>query len=63
MNSHPTSKGNARPPQLVAEGGAAYRPSQSADPFAAWMDLMETVEALCPQWPQRAQSLGGTYRL
>jgi hypothetical protein len=63
MNSHPTSKGNARLPLLVAEGGVEYRLSGSADPFAAWMNLMETVEALCPRWPQRERSVGGTYRL
>jgi hypothetical protein len=61
MNSHPTSKVNA--PLLVAEGGVEYRLSQSTDPFAAWMNLMEAVEALCPQWPHREQSVGGTYRL
>ena len=30
-----------------------YRLSELTDPFAAWLDLMETVEALCPQWPER----------
>ncbi len=42
-------------PVLVSEGGAAYRPLRSNDPIAAWMDLMEAVEALCPRWPTRPQ--------
>ncbi len=24
------------------------------DPIAAWLDLMDVVEALCPEWPQRS---------
>lgn len=33
------------------------------DPIAAWLDLMEVVEALCPQWPERSKGRGGDYRL
>jgi hypothetical protein len=53
-------------PLLVAEAGLPYRTVVEGDPFEAWMDLMEVVEALCPQWPQwpqRAPSIGRDYRL
>lgn len=45
-----------RPPVLVAEGGIASQASPHADPIAAWMDLMDVVEALCPRWPERKLS-------
>jgi hypothetical protein len=63
MNSSSPPKSKTPPPLLVAEGGVAYRLSDSADPFSAWMDLMEAVEALCPEWPRREPSAGGIYRL
>lgn len=44
------------PPVLVAEGGAAFQASPHADPIAAWIELMEVVEALCPRWPERTLS-------
>jgi len=37
--------------------GKAIRPARSNDPVAAWMDLMEAVEALCPRWPPRPQRM------
>ena len=43
----------AQPPVLAAEGGVAFHASRHADPIAAWMELMEVVDALCPQWPTR----------
>ena len=52
-----------REPLLVREGGVAYRPEPDADPFAALADLMEVVEALCPQWPPRELCIGEDYRL
>lgn len=33
------------------------------DPIAAWLDLMEVVEALCPQWPQRTPRQWTDFRL
>jgi len=33
------------------------------DPIAAWLDLMEVVEALCPVWPAREVMMNGDYRL
>jgi hypothetical protein len=62
MNSWPTSPGNAQPP-FVAEGGVPYRMPDASDPVDAWIQLMEVIEALCPQWPQRGPSLGGTFLL
>lgn len=63
MNSSPTSTNNERQPLLVAEGGVAYRRSDTADPFAAWMELMEVVEALCPRWPKRERNPGHIFLL
>jgi len=52
MKSSPAPQ--TKPPVLlVAEGGVPYRVSEEADPFAVWMDLMEAVEGLCPEWPTR----------
>lgn len=31
--------------------------------FSDWLDLMETVEALCPMWPARPVQTGGKFRL
>ena len=38
---------------LVAEGGLQNTLPRSSDPIAPWIDLMEAVEALCPEWPER----------
>lgn len=48
---------------FAASGGAAYVRSETQDPIAAWMDLMEVVEILCPRWPARALSTGSCYLL
>jgi hypothetical protein len=37
-----------REPLLVAEAGAPYA-AAPADPVAAWLDLMDVVEALAPR--------------
>ena len=42
---------------LVREGGVEYRPAPSPDPFVAWVELMEVIEALCPRWPPRAPTI------
>lgn len=55
--SNATRRDSGTGPVLVSEGGVAYHPSRSNDPVAAWMDLMEAVEALCPRWPARPQRL------
>lgn len=39
------------PAVLVGEAGTPFNPSPHADSVAAWMELMEVVEALCPRWP------------
>lgn len=49
-------------PPLVREGGARHDVRYS-DPFAAFLDLMDVVEALCPRWPERTPSVGRDYRL
>lgn len=63
MNSLQMPASDPRQPLLVAEGGVPYRASGERDPFAAWMDLMEVVESLCPRWPPRELSVGHTFRL
>jgi hypothetical protein len=32
-------------------------------PIAAWLDLMDVVEALCPEWPPAEPTVGASYRL
>jgi hypothetical protein len=62
MSSSPKSADERRI-LLVAEAGVPYQPGPLADPIAAWLDLMEAVEALCPKWPQQAAPRGRDYRL
>ncbi len=66
MNSSPKSiapVADNRPALLVAEAGVPYRPDSRGDPIVAWMDLMEAVEALCPQWPPQPVTSYRDYRL
>ena len=46
-----------REPVLVREGGVAYAAEPVGDPFVALAELMEVVEALCPEWPRRHSTL------
>jgi len=49
---------------LVADGGLRQTLPPSADPIADWLDLMEVVEALCPEWPApEPPRPGWVYRL
>jgi len=50
-------------PLFVSEGGVEYRVSDAVDPFDAWVQLMEVVEALCPRWPEREQRIDGVFLL
>ena len=45
----------------VGRQGHADQPPQ--DPVAAWLSLMEVVEALCPEWPKREMDSKGEFRL
>ncbi len=59
--SQPTA---SAPAHFVRDGGlerTSTEPPQN--PIAAWLDLMEVVEALCPEWPAREVVRGGIYRL
>jgi hypothetical protein len=50
------------PPDLFAgEGGLPAPLASDRDPFELLDDLMATVEALCPRWPER--ELFGPMRL
>lgn len=49
-----------REPILAGEGGLPAPVEPTRDPIAAWMELMEVVEALCPRWPERPRCLRGT---
>jgi hypothetical protein len=40
-----------------------YRADVAADPFDAWIQLMEAVEALCPEWPEREHRIDGVFLL
>lgn len=52
-----------REPLLVAEGGVPYTAIPDGDPIAAWLDLMETIEALCPEMPPPESKIWHDYRL
>ncbi|MBE5315246.1 MAG: hypothetical protein H4O13_07580 [Xanthomonadales bacterium] len=64
MNCLPTS---TEPAGLAHFSGADVLPQSTAaapqDPVAAWLDLMEVVEALCPEWPQRSVRAWLEFRL
>lgn len=52
------------PVLLVAHGGLSNTLPRSSDPIGDWIDLMETVEALCPKWPApEPPPVGWVYRL
>ena len=63
MSSSQNSTDKPRAMLLVAEGGVPYRLREEADSIDAWIELMEAVEALCPEWPRREPSSGGKYLL
>jgi hypothetical protein len=63
MTSLPKPENDSTEPLFVREGGVPYLPSSDKDPFEAWMELMEVVEALCPRWPDRPLNTGGEFRL
>lgn len=50
-------------PLLVAEAGMPYTALPDGDPVAGWLDLMEAVEALCPEWPAPEPKIWYDYRL
>jgi hypothetical protein len=51
-------------PPLVREAGVSYVADSTRDPFEAFFELMELVEALCPSWPARRNRLSGaSFRL
>lgn len=50
-------------PLLVAEAGLPYITLPDGDPVAAWLDLMEVTEALCPQRSPPRPKIWHDYRL
>ena len=49
---------------LAQSGNLRREPGSTAKSSVdARMDVMETVEALCPRWPERELSIGTDYRL
>jgi len=48
---------------LVAEAGVEHVRACSDDPIEDWINLMEVVEALCPEWLQREPLIGGRFEL
>lgn len=64
MNCLPNT---TEPARLAHFSGADLLPQSKADapqdPIAAWLDLMDVVEALCPQWPQRSARAWREFRL
>lgn len=58
-----SSSGKSTDAPLAADGGLRAGPNVPDDPYQALDDLMATVEALCPVWPQRPPFAGGTKML
>ena len=56
-------KDTKQTPLLVAEAGLPYSVRPQGDPIDAWLDLMETVEALFPQFPMPEMRVGTDFRL
>lgn len=44
---------NNNEPILAADGGVTDPIADDRNPFEALDDLMQVVEALCPEWPER----------
>jgi hypothetical protein len=64
MSCLPIKGDRAKPAHFSGAGVLdQVRTDTPEDPIAAWLDLMEVVEALCPQWPERSKGRGGDYRL
>ncbi len=58
----PRSKADRREPLLAAEGGLRHH-GVPKDPIAAWLDLMDTVEALASRKDVPQRVVGKDYRL
>lgn len=61
-SDHPADK-HPDEPVLVKEAGVIFQPRIAADPIAAWLDLMDVVEALCPVWPEPEKPAAGNHWL
>ena len=64
MNSSPDDAPRAFdvPPLTVVAGWDSVLPVPQ-DPIGAWLDLMDVVEALCPQWPEPTPARAREFRL
>jgi hypothetical protein len=63
MNSSTNARSTQAGPDdavLVRDAGFAFRPRPPRDPIAAWMDLMEVVQMLCPVWLVRTEPMRGS---
>lgn len=66
MISSPTSTVRQRASQdapLAASAGESATPEQCGTSFNDWIDLMEAVEALCPDWPEQEITIGDDFRI
>lgn len=66
MTSSPDSaskQSSSEAAPFAASGGVDHVRLPGVSSVDDWMDLMETLEALCPRWPERELSIGTDYRL
>lgn len=49
--------------QLVAGTGVAHVAQPETDGIDAWLDLIETLEAICPELPRPHARRGRDFRL
>ena len=63
MSESTTVKRHAQLSILARDAGVPYYLPAQDDPFKAWIELMEAVEALCPRWPERDRITKGVFLL
>lgn len=62
-SNKPADSGVHEPPAPLIGSAVRRYPAAHADPFADFAELMELVEALCPEWPARGPTRGGDFRI
>jgi len=64
-SSNKPADSGIREPSAPLFGSAVPRqhPPVHGDPFADFAELMELVEALCPEWPARGPMRGSDFRI
>jgi hypothetical protein len=62
-SNKPADSGVREPPAPLIGSAVRQHPLVHPDPFADFAELMELVEALCPEWPARGPLRGDDFRI